>query len=91
MPGKKAFVFVIDVSICNGCAHLLDDGWKEPRCVDACQTGALKFGDESEFKSQIGQAEVLKPEAKAGPRVYYLNITKKFVVCPHCSLSTSFR
>ena len=26
---------------CTGCAHLLDDGWAEPRCVDACCTGAL--------------------------------------------------
>jgi len=26
---------------CTFCAHLLDDGWKEPRCVQACPTGAL--------------------------------------------------
>ena len=25
---------------CTGCAHLLDAGWTEPRCVDACPTGA---------------------------------------------------
>ena len=23
---------------CTGCAHLLDDGWAEPRCADACPT-----------------------------------------------------
>ena len=28
---------------CTGCAHLLDDGWAEPRCVDACCTGALRL------------------------------------------------
>lgn len=27
---------------CTLCAHLLDTGWKEPRCVQACPTGALK-------------------------------------------------
>ena len=26
---------------CTFCAHLLDNGWTEPRCVDACPTGAL--------------------------------------------------
>lgn len=33
---------------CTGCAHLLDRGWpiKEPRCADACITGALTFGEE---------------------------------------------
>jgi Fe-S-cluster-containing dehydrogenase component len=64
---------------CTGCAHLLDDGWKEPRCVDACPTQALKFGTETELKGLIAKAEVLKPEAKAKPKVYYLNIPKKFV------------
>jgi tetrathionate reductase subunit B len=64
---------------CTGCAHLLDSGWKEPRCVDACPTGALKFGEESEFKAVIKKAEILNPEYKAKPRVYYLNIPKKFV------------
>ena len=26
---------------CTGCAHLLDDGWAEPRCADACPTEAI--------------------------------------------------
>jgi len=64
---------------CTGCAHLLDKGWKEPRCVDACPTEALKFMEESEAKELIKKAEVLYPEYKAKPRVYYLNIPKKFV------------
>ena len=64
---------------CTGCAHLLDDGWKEPRCVDACPTEALKFGEESEFSNLIGEAEVLHPEFGAKPRVYYLKVPKKFV------------
>ena len=65
---------------CTGCAHLLDGGeWKIPRCADSCPTEAIKFGEESEFKDQIAKAEILKPEAKAKPRVYYLNIPKKFI------------
>jgi len=28
---------------CTLCAHLLDKGWKEPRCVQSCPTGALKY------------------------------------------------
>jgi tetrathionate reductase subunit B len=64
---------------CTGCAHLLDSGWKVPRCADACPTEAIKFGEESEFKDLIKKAEVLHPEHKAKPRVYYLNIPKKFI------------
>jgi tetrathionate reductase subunit B len=65
---------------CTGCAHLLDGGeWKVPRCADSCPTEAIKFGDESEFKDLIAKAEVLKPESKTKPRVYYLNIPKKFI------------
>lgn len=30
---------------CTGCAHLIDEGWKVPRCVDACPVGGLRFGD----------------------------------------------
>ena len=78
----KVIYFNEDLNLaqkCTGCAHLLDSGWKEPRCVDACPTGALKFGEESDFKAQIKKAEVLNPEYKAKPRVYYLNIPKKFV------------
>lgn len=64
---------------CTGCAHLLDDGWTVPRCVDACPTGALRFGDESDFADEIAQAEVLLPEQGTAPRAYYLNLPKRFV------------
>ena len=64
---------------CTGCAHLLDEGWKEPRCVDACPTQALKFGNVSEFKDLIGKAKVLNPEYKTKPRAYYMNIPGKFI------------
>jgi tetrathionate reductase subunit B len=60
---------------------LLDSGWKEPRCVDACPTLALKFMEESEAKEYIKKAEAIKPErAKQDkPRVYYMNLPKKFI------------
>ncbi|MBA7612950.1 Pyrogallol hydroxytransferase small subunit [subsurface metagenome] len=64
---------------CTGCAHLLDGGWKEPRCVDACPTEAIKFGEESELSHLISQAEVLNSEFGVKPRVYYLNLPKRFV------------
>lgn len=64
---------------CTGCAHLLDDGWAVPRCVDACCTGALRFGEEEDFAEELKNAEVLRPESGCAPRVYYLNKPKRFV------------
>ena len=66
---------------CTGCAHLLDDGWTEPRCADACPTLAIKMMDEDEAQELIAAAEVWKPERKdeLKPRVYYLNLPKKFI------------
>ena len=66
---------------CTGCAHLLDDGWDEPRCADACPTLCLKFMDEDEARPLLKAAEVWRPELKdeVKPRVYYLNLPKKFI------------
>jgi len=79
-----AIYFNEDLNIaqkCTGCTHLLDRGWpiKEPRCVDACATGAIKFGDEFEFSDLISNAEVLNHEYGTKPRVYYLNLPKRFI------------
>jgi len=63
---------------CTGCAHLIDAG-EIPRCVDACSTEALRFGEEEDFAEEIAKAEVLKPEAGLKPRVYYLNLPKYFL------------
>ena len=80
----KVIFFNEDLNIaqkCTGCAHLLDEGWTEPRCADACPTLALRFMDEDEAKDLIAQAEVWMPEikSKVKPRVYYLNLPKKFI------------
>jgi Fe-S-cluster-containing dehydrogenase component len=63
---------------CTLCAHLLDDGWKEPRCVQACPTGARRVFriDEAEMKHKVREEklEVFHPEYNTQPRVYYKNL-----------------
>lgn len=62
---------------CTGCAHLLDDGWTEPRCVDVCPTGAMSFGEEEEL--DLEGAEPLPGVKHLGARVWYRNLPKRFV------------
>jgi Fe-S-cluster-containing dehydrogenase component len=70
---------------CTMCAHLLDQGWKEPRCVEACPTGALIFGDLDDPKSEVakimaeGKTESLRPELNLKEKVRYIGLPKKFV------------
>ena len=70
---------------CTFCAHLLDQGWKEPRCVEACPTGALMFGDIGDPKSEIskvlksGGVEVLHEEYGLKPKVKYIGLPKRFI------------
>jgi len=70
---------------CTFCAHLLDEGWKEPRCVEACPTGALVFGDLEDPNSQISkilasqEVETLHPEYGLKPRVHYIGLPKRFI------------
>jgi Fe-S-cluster-containing dehydrogenase component len=71
---------------CTMCAHLLDAGWKEPRCVEACPTGALTFGDLSDPNSEIvaaaagAKTEDYHPEYGTKPVVKYIGIPKRLVV-----------
>ena len=59
-------------------AHLIDDGWQEPRCVNVCPTGALKSikVKDSEMTKIVAaeNLETLKPELGTMPRVYYKNL-----------------
>jgi tetrathionate reductase subunit B len=66
---------------CTFCAHLIDRGWTETRCSDACPTGAFTFGDEEDptTKALMEKAELLRPELPTRPRVYYLNLPKKWI------------
>jgi Fe-S-cluster-containing dehydrogenase component len=80
----NAIYFNEDLNIaqkCTGCAHLLDDGWKEPRCVDACPTNVIRLVGEEEAQDAISRGEVWKPELKdrVKPRVYYLNLPGRFI------------
>ena len=64
---------------CTGCAHLLDNGYAKPRCVEICPTEALTFGDEEEMEETTTGADVMKPELGLGPKVYYRNIPGQFI------------
>lgn len=58
---------------CTGCAHLLDDGWEAPRCVDACATGALRYGDVEDFADELDDAQVAEALGGKGSHVLYIN------------------
>lgn len=64
---------------CTMCAHLLDEGWKEPRCVQACPLRALSvvYCEDSEFE-RIIEKQKLKPitDGSNQPRVLYRNLYK---------------
>jgi Fe-S-cluster-containing dehydrogenase component len=71
---------------CTFCAHLVDDGWKQTRCSQACPTGTLRmeYMDDAEFARLVEKEglEALHPEYATRPRVYYKNLyrfTKCFI------------
>lgn len=70
---------------CTFCAHLLDAGWREPRCVELCPAGALTFGDLDDPESKVSlqlrsrTTEVLQPELELGESVFYVRLPKKFI------------
>ena len=63
---------------CTFCVHLLEDGWKEPRCVQVCPTEAMSvvYAEDSEMEKvkKSENLEVYQPQYKAKPRVYYKNL-----------------
>jgi Fe-S-cluster-containing dehydrogenase component len=61
-------------------AHLIDRGWKEPRCAQVCATGALKAVKATDeemaaIKAKEGLRELL-PESATKPRVHYKNLER---------------
>ena len=72
---------------CTACAHILDGvgiaagQTQVPKCVSACPTNAITFGDDSDpaIQALIAKAEVLNPEYGTKPRVYYLNLPKPWI------------
>jgi len=63
---------------CTFCAHLIDDGWEQTRCVQACPTGAITvvMAEDAEMAKMVKAEglEVYLPEQKTKPRVYYKNL-----------------
>lgn len=59
-------------------AHLLDKGWQQPRSAHACPTRAMKAIkiEDSEMRDLANREglEVLRPELRTSPRIYYKNL-----------------
>jgi ferredoxin len=70
---------------CTLCAHRLDEGDKEPRCVEACPTGALVFGDLDDPSSDIAKlskalkVEAYHPDYGVSPSIKYVGIPRRFI------------
>jgi len=70
---------------CTMCAHLLDAGNTEPRCVESCPSGALVFGDLDDPNSAVsklyatGEFVPMSQEFDMKEKVLYRGIPKKFV------------
>jgi len=71
---------------CTFCAHLLEDGWDKPRCVQACPTGAMEvvYAEDARMQKRVNSEglEVYQPDLKAKSRVYYKNLyryTRSFI------------
>jgi len=70
---------------CTFCAHLLDKGWKEPRCVELCPAGAMIFGDLEDPNSEVSKlmasnkVEALHPEYGLKEKVRYIALPKRFI------------
>ena len=70
---------------CTLCAHMLDNGEKEPRCVESCPTGALIFGDLDDPGSEVarliasGKTEALHGGYDIKEKVRYMGLPGKFI------------
>lgn len=65
---------------CTLCAHLLDEGWEKPRCVQACGPGALSFvvEDDASFARRATSEgiETLHPGNVEETGVCYKNLER---------------
>ena len=62
---------------CTFCAHLIDEGWKEPRCVQACALRALMaiYMEDAEFEKLTTEKGLISIASEdVGPRIWYKNM-----------------
>jgi Fe-S-cluster-containing dehydrogenase component len=70
---------------CTMCAHLLDKGDPEPRCVESCPSGALTFGDLDDPNSEVSKLHAsgdyvpLSDEYGMNEKVLYRKLPQKFI------------
>jgi Fe-S-cluster-containing dehydrogenase component len=66
---------------CTFCLHRLEEG-KQPRCVRACPSECMKFGDLNDPQSEVSRlikssgAEAWHTEWNTRPRVFYIGLHK---------------
>jgi Fe-S-cluster-containing dehydrogenase component len=65
---------------CTLCAHLLDAGWPQPRCVQACPTGALRIVHltDEDLRQLVAneKLETYQPEHDTRPRTQFKNLNR---------------
>ena len=72
---------------CTMCAHLRDAG-RDPRCVTACPTDALKIVDSEDVIDSTllpASVELLHPEYKTQPQVLYQSLPRPFIAGEACT------
>ncbi len=66
---------------CTFCLHRIKE-CKIPRCVQACPSECIKFGDSDDPRSELSvllkssQVEQFKPDKQTHPKVYYIDLYK---------------
>jgi Fe-S-cluster-containing dehydrogenase component len=70
---------------CTFCAHLLDSGYVQPRCVESCPVDAITFGDLDDPESEVsrlirsGSTESMRPELGIDTAVRYIGLPKPMI------------
>lgn len=70
---------------CTFCVHQLENGAKEPRCVEGCPSGAILFGDLDDPGSEIAKSmadaptQELNPSYALKPNVVYRNLPGRLI------------